>query len=303
MDLDFVCIECDIIADPSAILTAALYEELRKFEFHFKASCCLNQAETCHSCCENINCPFRIVFGQQVSSDPEIVRLHQKPSLPLSLYIGEMCSNNSSNTVGMVVVGSAVNYIGFFQAALLRMIKSVMHMLLLPFAPSVLHFYCLDNQGIRHEISDLLMMPESIILLSGRYVIQNTVHSDSARLTFKSPLRLISNGSVAHKFDFAQFFRSQLRRCSSLCAYYGNGEMDLDFGGLSQHAQKVAVLEDGMHYAQPDWSKSRNRAGLTGTIECAGLVEPMFSLLRLGSYFNAGKGASFGLGFYRLESL
>jgi len=29
----------------------------------------------------------------------------------------------------------------------------------------------------------------------------------------------------------------------------------------------------------------------------------MFSLLLLGSYFNAGKGATYGLGFYQLEAL
>lgn len=302
MDLDFVRIECDISSDTPASLTAALYDELRNFEAQFKLSCCTILQEPCTSCSNNVECPYRIVFAQQLSSDHEIVRLHQKPSLPFSLYISEMCSNMLRCTVGMVVVGSAINHIRVFHAALLRMIESAVHTGAPP-ATAALRSYSLDYQDIRHEISHTSSLPESVILLSGQHILKNTVHSDSARLTLKSPLRLTNNGSIAHSFDFAMFFRSQLRRCSSLCAYYGTGELELDFAGLSQRAQNVAVLEDGIHYTQPKWTKRLNRAGLTGSVECIGLVEPMFSLLLLGSYFNAGKGATFGLGFHKVEVL
>jgi hypothetical protein len=302
VDLDFVRIEVEVIADTSAQLTAALYDALRHYAAQFRALCCPCLQKACTSCTSRGDCPYRNVFDQGLSSDPEIVRLHQKPSLPFTLYINCMECNALSCTVGMVIIGTAVNYIGFFYSALLRMLEAGV-CTVLPAVPPALRSYSLDYQGVRHDITDAACLPESVILLSGKHILQNTVHSDSVRLTLKSPLRLLSNGSIAHRFDFALFFRSQLRRCSSLCAYYGSGELDLDFASLSGSAQNVAVLEDNIRYTQPPWSNRLNRAGLTGSAECTGLVEPMFSLLRLGSYFNAGKSAAAGSGFYQIEVL
>jgi hypothetical protein len=111
------------------------------------------------------------------------------------------------------------------------------------------------------------------------------------------------NGSISHFFDFAAFFRSQLRRCSSLCAYYGTGEIELDYVRLSEQANTVTVFENKIQYTQPPWSKGLNKAGLTGRADCTGLTEQMLPVLLLGSYFNAGKGASFGSGFHQIEVL
>lgn len=300
MDLDLVRIEVDVIADTPAQLTAALYDALRNLEPQFKAVSCPDPQKPCTSCSRHTECPYRMFFTQQLSSDPDVVRLHQKPSLPFSLYISGIDGNTSHCTVGMVVIGSAVNYIGLFYSALLRMVESAVGTVL-PAVPCVLRSYSLDYQCVRHDITDAACLPDNVILLSGLHILQSTVHSDSVRLTLKSPLRLLCNGSIAHRFDFAAFFRSQLRRCSSLCAYYGSGELGLDFARLSGAAQNVAVFNDKILYTQPLWSKRLNRAGLTGIVDCAGLVEPMFSLLLLGSYFNAGKGAAVGSGFYQLE--
>jgi hypothetical protein len=300
VDLDFVRIECDVIADTPAQLTAALYNSLRDFEVKFKVACCPALMETCASCTEKIGCPHRIIFAQQLSADPEIVRLHQKPSLPFSLYVNGPGGDITSCTVGLVIIGSAVNYLEIFHAALIGMVEAAVTAVLPP-TEYRLTIYSLDYQGVRHEIRSATSLTESIILLSGQHILQNTVHSDSVRLTLTSPLRLLQNGSIAHHFDFAMFLRSQLRRCSSLYTYYGSGKMDLDFTALSLAALNIAVLEDGILYTQPHWSKLQNKAGLTGSADLTGLVEPMFSLLILGSYFNAGKGATYGSGSYRLE--
>lgn len=301
VDLDLVRIECDVIAETPAQLTAAIYNSLRVFEAKFKGACCRALSESCTSCTGKIECPYWIIFAQQLSVDPEIVRLHQKPSLPFSLYVNGPEGNITSCTVGLVIIGSAVNCLEIFHAALISMVEAAVRTVLPPAAFSLI-LYSLDYQGGRHEIRSATLLTESIILLSGQHILQNTVHSDSVRLTLTSPLRLLQNGSIAHHFDFAMFLRSQLRRCSSLYTYYGSGKLELDFTALSLAAQNIAVLEDGIIYTQPHWSKRQNRAGLTGSAGLSGLVEPMFSLLFLGSYFNAGKGATYGSGCYHLEA-
>lgn len=300
MELDFVRIEYDIIADSPALLVAPLYDSLRNFESFFKLSSCHDALRACVSCSKQSECPYRMVFAQALSSDPEVVRIHQKPSLPFSLYIGDMNATVSSIAIGIVVVGSAVNYLVQFQKTLLRLVESAID----TYAPSTkasCHLYSLDYLGVRHAVASAALLPESVILLSGRHILQSTMHTDTVRVIIKSPLRLLINGSTLHRFDFASFFRAQLRRCSSLLAYYGSGKLDLDFVSLSDLSQNVAVIENKMLYTQPPWSKRLNRAGMCGSAECVGLVEPMISLLLLGSYFNAGKGASFGSGFYQIE--
>ena len=302
MELDLVRIECEIVAAVNAQLSAALYNALRDFEQHFRTASCPEGKGSCDSCNSHGTCPYRVVFDQRLSSDPETVRRHQKPSLPFSLYIRGAGASRSYCTVGLVVIGSALNYIELFHFALVRMVDAVMCAVLHPSKYEV-RTYSLDYQGGRHEITHSASVAVDAILLSAQHILHNTVHCDTVRLDLQSPLRLLNSGAIAHQFDFAMFFRSQLRRCSSLCAYYGAGELDLDFTGLSGSAQNVAVSNNRIHYTQPLWSERLNMAGLVGTVECDGLVEPMFSLLLLGSYFNAGKGATYGLGFHQLEVL
>lgn len=301
MELDLVRIECETVTDTPVQLADTLYNALRNFEERFKAACCQDIRETCSSC-SHLACPYRMVFDQRLSSDPEIVRLHQKPSLPFSLYISMLDNNMSSCTVGLVVVGTAINYIALFYTSLVQMVETAVSAVL-PRSTFAVHTYGLDSQDARYEVIPSESMVEGVTLISAQNILLNTVNSDTIRMNLKSPLRLLNNGSIAHEFDFGMFFRSQLRRCSSMCAYYGEGELDLDFTGLSDSAQNVAVLEDEIRYIQPPWSRRMNRAGLMGTVECTGLVEPMFSLLLLGSFFNAGKGATFGSGYYQIEPL
>ncbi len=304
VDLDFVRIECEVTTDKYTQLTTQLYDELRKFEAYFKTSSCLTVHNSCPSCSEHDGCPYSIVFSQKLSSDPEVVRLHQKPPLPFALYIKESGSGLVSDTltVGLVAIGTAINYVEYFHTALLSMVEASALS-----AHNSEHYslnsYTLDYQGVRHEVSSGTSFPDSVILLSGHHILHNSVHSDSIRISLKSPLRLLCNGSIIHLFDFAAFFRSQMRRCSSLCAYYGSGELSLDFVYLSELAQNIAVFDDQIRYSQPQWTKRQNKAGLIGSAECSGLVEPMVALLLLGSYFNAGKGATFGFGYYEIEAM
>jgi hypothetical protein len=200
----------------------------------------------------------------------------------------------------MVVIGSAVNYIDLFLIALRQVVEVAVHSIMTGLKYAVRSF-SLDYHGIRHLITDTSSLPENIVLLSGQHILQNTVNSSIVKLSLNSPLRLLNNGSVMHHFDFSTFFRSQLRRCSSLFAYYGSGKLDLDFVHLSQTAQNITIHDEKIYYTRPLWSKRLNKSGLIGTVECLDLVEPMFSLLLLGSYFNAGKGATFGSGFHTIE--
>lgn len=137
MDLDFVCIECEAQSADPAPLTSALFGALRSFEAIFKAVCCLTKMEECDTCREPNLCPYGIVFNQKVSSDPEITRLHQKPSLPFALYLRETADGTASSRVGIVVIGSALNYMDYFHTALRKLVESAVSTVMNPVSSTI----------------------------------------------------------------------------------------------------------------------------------------------------------------------
>lgn len=293
--------ECEIVSNKPPEFTALLYDMLPKFKLHFKAVCCTNISKSCELCHESTDCAYITIFSQQLSQDPEIVRLHQKPSLPFSLYIQD-ADKDSSIAVGITIIGSAINYLNYFYSALLAMIDEYLFLFLKNNSFN-LHFYTLDYLGDRHQIRETSELHDNVILLNGTEVMLNTRLSDHIIISFKSPLSLLLRGLFLHQFDFAIFLRSQLRRCSSLYAYYGRTSLDLDYFFLSQAAANVLLLKNEIHYIRPLCSKKAGTSGLLGSAEFFELNQQMVSLLQLGSYFNSGKGASSGAGFYQLEAL
>ncbi|MBC7961841.1 MAG: CRISPR system precrRNA processing endoribonuclease RAMP protein Cas6 [Steroidobacteraceae bacterium] len=301
MDLNLVQIVFDVETDNAAVQAAYYYQALRRFDLLFRQACCRCGGTQCSACKEQTACPYREVFAQELSTDPDIVRRHQKPPLPFAFKIRQIPDNNSCFEISLVVVGNAVNHLAVFNSAVRRLIESTAQQC--PGAvPVITGIYCLDYQSLRHELDCSFRSTGNLVILSSLEIMENTVEAENIRLILDSPLRLLSAGAVLYDFEFTVFLRSQLRRCSSLFAYYGDGELELDFAGLSAAADHVKCLKNGIRYLQPSWSQRSNHAGLQGISEFGDLAPGMRPLLALGSYLNAGKGASFGLGAYRAEA-
>lgn len=299
MDLNLVRIVFEIHTESPLYVLPQLFDAVRKFENYFKRVSCLKHDLSCNTCGKMQEmCPYRSLFGQSLSSDPEILRRHQKPPLPFAFQIREAVPDNSSVELGAVLAGPAIQHLSGVCDAINLMIGSIVEDS--GVCAVVKGSWCLDYQGMRHVLNN---NPDSPLLLSGREIVQGSQHSDTVKLILESPLRLLCGGSVAHSFDFALFLRSQLRRCSSFFAYYGEGELDLDYLYLSEAASKVISSENDFVYKKPCWSNKPGLGGLSGSGEFADLADGILPVLKLGSYLNAGKGATHGMGVYRIELL
>lgn len=301
MDLNLVHIVFDVCTGTgsSALLLPHLLDTVRKFGNYFKSVSCCQGNNPCHFC-SNLTefCPYRLVFSQSLSSDPDVVRRHQKPPLPFTFKINLADQSDSCIEIAIVIAGNAIQHVSLFLRAIKLMLYSVSEHMATDIA--VAGTWCLDYQGVRHEFSEA---SGQLLLLSGLEILQAPQHSDAVKIHLDSPLRLLCGGSVSHSFNFVDLLRSQLRRCSSLFAYYGEGELELDFVYLSREAEKVTFLENDFSFMKPHWVQRKSMAGITGVGEFTGLADGMLPLLMLGSYFNAGKGAAYGMGVYRLEAI
>jgi len=300
VDLNLVQMIFVVEADNADV--ALYYQALRRFDQFFKQSCCRYVIDSCHECKENTDCPYLAVFAQELSTDPDIVRRHQKPPLPFAFKIMQISSDCSSLEICLVVVGKAVNHLDVFIKTVRRLVATI------PVQnhgnpPDISGVYCQDNQSVRLELDLSSHGTRNVIVLSSLDIMENPVGADDVRLVIESPLRLLSGGSELRHFDFSAFLRSQMRRCSSLFAYYGDGELEIDFAGLSSDAKQVVCLCDGIRYSHPPWSQRPNHAGLFGASRFVAVTPGIMSLLTLGGYFNAGKVASFGFGTYSIKGL
>ncbi len=297
MDLNLVNILFGLNSRDPVSSQSQLYDAVRRFESCFKSVSCSHADHACHLCgVESENCPYLAVFGQALSTDPDVVRRHQKPPLPFAFKISNIDSNTSCTELRIVIAGNAIQHASKFLSAIERMVDSVAAGC--DKTLEISGIWCLDYRGGCREFSKI---SQELVLLSAMEILQTPFQSDVVKIYADTPLRLFNSGSIVHSFDFGNLLRSQLRRCSSFFAYYGEGELDLDYAFLSEAAENVTTLDSRFSFSKPLWTKRIGLSGLLGSGEFTDLAEGVVPLLILGSYLNAGKGASYGFGVYRIE--
>lgn len=135
-----------------------------------------------------------------------------------------------------------------------------------------------------------------------------TFTGDRLTLHLEPPLRLQKNG---HPIDHRQLTARDLltaliRRVALIREFHGAGPLAVDFGDLARRAETVESTKD---LRWRDWTRYSSRqqrkmalGGVVGHWTLTGDLAPFLPFLHLGQWLHVGKGASFGLGGYRLQS-
>lgn len=132
---------------------------------------------------------------------------------------------------------------------------------------------------------------------------------EQVRVDLLTPLRLRSgeHNVTPQTLQFADLFSSLLRRISLLLRLHASTPLEADFAGLSALARGVAIGARELRWY--DWQRYSNRqqckvpmGGVTGSFAIASLPAALWPFLWLGQWTHAGKGASMGLGRYRLQT-
>jgi len=134
---------------------------------------------------------------------------------------------------------------------------------------------------------------------------------DTVRLVFETPLRVRSADHLVGpgEFAFHHLYRNLLRRISSLMFFHGGASLDVDFAALVGKATTVACVSRDLRWRE--WTRWSSRqkttmqmGGLVGEISLSGrAVGPFWPYLWLGQWTHAGKGATMGLGRYRVSGV
>jgi len=277
---------------PSAELSDpyCLFAARADFDAAFRRALSCRKSD-CAGCLAAANCPYPANFGQKIARDPEAVRRHQKPPLPFVFRFPVLPAPPNRGCeleLALTLFGSAAQYAGRYVAAVRTLLEG------LPAA--TLSVEAESPGGVRTLVAALEHPP--LPLLSALDPSEaGPLRPDRLTVRLLSPLKLLHEGRLLKEFTFAHFARTLMRRVSSLAYHYEGTEPPLDYRWLSEQSEKVETL--ARECRPVNWHG--RPAGLVGSVEFGGNLEPFHLLLQMGLATQLGKGASFGFGCYRLE--
>ncbi len=118
---------------------------------------------------------------------------------------------------------------------------------------------------------------------------------------FKSSGRFVSSGPT-----FSVLIGRLLDRLEGISLYHHGAPLAIDFRAWRKRAEEIQLAQSDVRWH--DWTRYSSRqltemqlGGLVGTVTYAGDLEPFLPFLGIGEWLHVGKGATFGLGHYRVE--
>ncbi len=303
MDFSFAQLLASVELQQEVSDPYALFGIRSAFMAAFRKAVC-SEDGNCAGCSNRQDCAYPATFFQTVASEPAAVKRHQKPSLPFVFdlpIIQPLPNRGVALELGLTLAGVAVNHLADYLAALQLM-----------FAEGIgrktgwaklLKVEALDYSGARTVLQASQERPaldRLVILTANGLGESRTLSSSGITLQFATPLRILQEGKPLRVFGASYFLRSLIRRLSSLAYYYGGGELELDYKWLARQSVAIVGSADQCHWR--DWGTTADGrlSGVTGEVRLTGDLTDFHPFLLLGEYFHVGKGASFGLGRYRL---
>jgi CRISPR/Cas system CSM-associated protein Csm3 (group 7 of RAMP superfamily) len=283
----------------------ALYSIRSDFQQTFQSAVCRQHGQ-CGECREHAVCPYYNTFSQALAEDPAALRRHQKPPLPFvfDLPVLPPTPNNGQELeIGLNLAGTATNFIEDYIAAVRILFSSANPgRKICGTITRVESLACSDFRSCLMENSGEVAL-DRVATISARDLMEmNTLNPSRIKFTIMSPMRILQDGRVLREFSFSHFVRSLLRRISSLAYYYYGNGLEVDFKCLSNASASVEVSENNFLWTEWQAECCPDRlSGIIGSGTCAGGLEDFYTFLLLGEHFHVGKGASFGLGRYRME--
>jgi len=286
MDLNLVTLQLTLPSEVLAKLTQLLGSALR-FEAALRALVCNRHDRECTGCPQNGICTFTLLCGRQLSSDPELVRIYQRPGVPFVLGPPQQTESGQLE-LSLVLLGPAIHQVALFVQAVEQSLGAV----------GLHQVSVCDYQNLRRILPDLSSRSlADIPVLSAATVFDlATPRFASCRqilITITSPLRMMHQGRELNRFEPALFVKAVLRRISSLMAYYGtNADPDL-FRRYAQSAERFRLLSQNV--------QQQGRRGVSGRFVLEGPCNELGPLLSLGGLLHLGKGAAYGNGAFTVS--
>ncbi len=281
-----------------------------------KISCTARKDIPCKKCILKEKCPYSYVF--ETSPAPDSLFLKNLEDIPRPFIIEPpldsrtLIKKNENLIFNLVLIGQAINYFPYFVVAFKELgkkgigrgrrrfiLKEIRAVSLLDEKNEIV--YDSSNDMIRN-IQFIFSWADVISISRKRFAATGT---KTAAINFLTPTRVKYRDEFVSLPEFHVIFRSLLRRIANL-AYFHCGEcLGLDFNHLIGNSEKIKIERINVHWV--DWERysfaqdsKMKMGGFVGEVKYRGDLESYLPFLLLGEHIHIGKGATFGMGWYRL---
>ncbi|MEO0181120.1 MAG: CRISPR system precrRNA processing endoribonuclease RAMP protein Cas6 [candidate division WOR-3 bacterium] len=155
---------------------------------------------------------------------------------------------------------------------------------------------------------DGVITAKPIIMSIGDYIAARMRPKGKWAISFKTPTRIVHNGSLMKRFSPEGVISSLIRRLSLLIRIHEEPRVNLGLPPTEELLEGLNVLRDETHPVQHESFSGRQRKrlrlqGFMGDVVLSGGSRELWDLLIAGEIIHVGKGTSFGFGTYRIEEV
>lgn len=281
-----------------------------------KISCIQRNNQSCKECLLREKCAYSYIFATSPSIDSPVLK--NLDDIPRPFIIEppldkkRIIKKKESLKFSLVLIGKAIEFLPYFIVAFKELgnsglgksrkkfvLKEITSSSLYNSNKSIIYS---SQDNIVHNVGSKFSWPD-IVENSIKY--SKDTKKNSIIFNFFTPTRLKYNGEFVVFPQFHVLFRSLLRRISNLSYFHCGEKLNLDFKALISKSHKIKI--DEINTRWNDWEryssaqkKRMKLGGFTGEVRYNGDFEPFFPFLLLGQHTHVGKGATFGMGWYRM---
>lgn len=284
------------------------------FGWAFKRTVCTMKSRRCDDCLLRSKCIYSYVFETQPSEDSNILRNYNRVPHPFviepPLEEKRIYETGEELSFNLVLIGKACEYLPYFIYTfeelgsmgigkrkgkyIVHAVKSLQPIIDKPVYTS--QERKLEGRSRTVTLADYYSMPGK--------GSDKPKEADSLKLSFLTPLRLITDGDLVVELKFHHLIRSLLRRASTLMYFHCGKRLDADFKGIINKAEAISTAENALKWY--DWERYSQRqntrmmlGGLMDSVVFTGELYGFMEIIRFGEVVHAGKGTAFGLGMYK----
>jgi hypothetical protein len=166
-----------------------------------------------------------------------------------------------------------------------------------------------DLSGEAHRVHGVkqpqIILPHVPMTSQQIYAAAADMPQTTVMLHIQTPLRLVSDGALVHRLNFASLIRRIIGRLADLSSAYGITPLSGDFVPLLEAADQIKITQDATRWLDVASHSSRLQrstpiGGLVGTIGFTGNLAPFLPFLIWGELVQLGKDTTKGNGLYQI---
>ena len=263
-----------------------------------RISCVARSFESCSPCPLNQHCAYGYIFETPRPQEADRLRLYPYLPHPFAIAPPFPPPESKSLSVGLVLVGRAIQYFPHLILAFEAIGKRGLGRKRVPFRILHIHDEFTGEELYRNGNLSPPALKKDFPPETAREVI----------FTTRTPLTLRYKGQIVtpQNFSFHVLIRNLLRRLSALSYFHASRELTVDFKAFIARAEEVRILSQNLETISFNRYSARRKQsmplkGLWGRVVFSGVLDEFIPFLRLGEQVQVGKNTAFGFGAYQLD--